>query len=181
MTKIKNIISTKFKDIKFFEVVSYDDQRGFLKEVFNREIQSLVGDKINFIQDNESYSKHGVLRGLHFQKPPSEQSKLIRVSHGEVQDVIVDIRPKSNTYGRWESFKLSSSNNRFLFVPRGFAHGFLVLSQEAVVNYKVDNYYDSNLDSGIAYNDVTLNIKWQLPHDDIIISDKDKELPSFQK
>ena len=141
----------------------------------------IFGNEINFIQDNESRSKRGVLRGLHFQKPPSEQSKLIRVSHGEIQDVVVDIRSESETYGQSESFILSSSNNRSLFVPRGFAHGFLVLSQEAVVNYKVDNYYDSNLDSGIAYNDVTLNIKWQLPHDDIIISDKDKKFPSFQK
>ena len=95
--------------------------------------------------------------------------------------MVVDIRPESDTYGQWESFILSSSNNRALFIPRGFAHGFLVLSQEAVVNYKDDNSYDSNLDSGIAYNDVTLNIEWELPHQDIIVSDKDKQLPSFQK
>ena len=181
MTEIKNIIPTKFKDIKLFELTSYNDDRGFFREIFNKEIKSLIGDKINFIQDNESHSKRGVLRGLHFQYPPSEQSKLIRVSQGEIQDVVVDIRSESETYGQWESFTLSSSNNRSLFVPRGFAHGFLVLSQEAVVNYKVDNYYDSNLDSGIAYNDVTLNIKWKLSHEDIIVSDKDKKLPSFQK
>ena len=181
MTKIKNIIPTKFKDIKLFELASYNDDRGSFREVFNKEVESLIGEKINFIQDNESRSKRGVLRGLHFQKPPSEQSKLIRVSHGEVQDVVVDIRPKSETYGQWESFILSSDNNRSLFVPRGFAHGFLVLSQEAVVNYKVDNYYESNLDSGIVYNDAILNIEWKLSHEDIIVSHKDKELPGFQK
>ena len=181
MTKIKNIISTKFNDVKLFEVTSHSDQRGSFKEIFNNEVQSLVGDGISFIQDNESYSKHGALRGLHFQNTPSEQSKLIRVSQGEIQDVIIDIRVTSETYGEWESFILSSDNNRSLFVPRGFAHGFLVLSQEAVVNYKVDNYYDSKSDSGIVYNDTTLNIEWKLPNDEIIISDKDKKLPSFQK
>ena len=181
MTKIKNIIPTKLKDIKLFKLAPYNDDRGFFREVFNKEIETLIGDEINFVQDNESCSKRGVLRGLHFQNPPSEQSKLIRVSQGEIQDVVVDIRSESETYGQWESFILSSSNNRFLFVPRGFAHGFLVLSQKTVVNYKVDNYYDSNLDSGIAYNDRTLNIKWKLPHEDIIISDKDKKFPSFQK
>ena len=181
MTKIKNIIPTKFKDIKLFELASYNDDRGFFREVFNKEVESLIGEKINFIQDNESRSKRGVLRGLHFQKPPSEQSKLIRVSYGEVQDVVVDIRPESDTYGQWESLTLSSNNNLSLFVPRGFAHGFLVLSQEAVVSYKVDNYYDSSSESGIVYNDATLDIEWKLPHDDIIVSDKDKNLPSFQK
>ena len=181
MMKIKNIIPTKFNGIKLFKLASYDDDRGFFREVFNKEVKSLIGDKINFVQDNESRSKYGALRGLHFQKPPSEQSKLIRVSHGDIQDVVVDIRPESDTYGQWESFTLSSDNNRSLFVPRGFAHGFLVLSQEAVVNYKVDNYYDSKLDSGIVYNDTTLDIEWKLTHDKIIVSDKDKKLPSFQK
>ena len=181
MIKIKNIFPTIFEDIKLFELASYDDDRGFFREVFNKEVELLIGEKINFVQDNESRSKYRVLRGLHFQEHPFEQSKLIRVSHGEIQDVAVDIRPESDTYGQWESFILSSSNNRSLFVPRGFAHGFLVLSQEAVVNYKVDNYYDSNSESGIVYNDATLDIEWKLPHDDIIVSDKDKNLPSFQK
>ena len=181
MTKIKNIIPTKFKDIKLFELASYNDDRGFFREIFNKEIKSLIGDKINFIQDNESRSKRGVLRGLHFQKLPSEQSKLIRVSHGEIQDVIVDIRSDSNTHGQWESFKLSSTNNRILFIPKGFAHGFLVLSNEAVVNYKVDSKHSPEHESGIRYDDKSLGVTWDLSSDDIIISDKDKELPSFKK
>ena len=181
MTKIKNIGRTKFQDVKLFEIESYDDQRGTFREVFNKEFQSFIGDEVTFFQDNESRSKYGVLRGLHFQKAPHEQSKLIRVSHGEIQDVVVDIRPESDTYGQWESFMLSADDNSCLFIPRGFAHGFLVLSQNAVVNYKVDNYYDSKSDSGILYNDKTLNIEWKLSDQDIIISDKDKQLPGFEK
>ena len=179
MKKIKNIFSTKFKDAKFFEFSSFNDSRGFFKEVFNHEIESLIDNKFKFIQDNESYSQYGVLRGLHFQNPPFEQSKLVRVSSGEIQDVIVDIRKDSKTYGQWESFVLSSDNNKSLFVPRGFAHGFLVLSERATVNYKVDNYYDSNSDSGIVFNDISLNIDWALPYKDIIVSEKDKKLPNF--
>ena len=181
MTNIKSIDSTKFNDVKLFKLASHSDERGFFREVFNKEIQSFVGSEISFIQDNESHSEYGVLRGLHFQKSPSEQSKLVRVSQGEIQDVVVDIRPESDTYGQWESFMLSADDNRCLFIPRGFAHGFLVLSQNAIVNYKVDNYYDSKSDSGILYNDKTLNIEWKLSDQDIIISDKDKQFPGFKK
>jgi len=171
------LISTDFNDVMLFEATSYRDDRGSFKEAFNKEISELAN--IDFIQDNESYSKYGVLRGLHFQKSPCEQSKLVRVSYGVVQDVVVDIRPSSSTYGQWKSFELSSDNNYNLFVPRGFAHGFLVLSKEAVVNYKVDNYYDSTLDSGIRYDDERLDIKWNLPSEDMILSDKDKNLPNL--
>ena len=171
------LISTDFNDVMLFETTSYKDDRGSFKESFNNEISELTN--IDFIQDNESYSKYGVLRGLHFQKSPCEQSKLVRVSYGVVQDVVVDIRPSSSTYGQWKSFELSSDNNYNLFVPRGFAHGFLVLSKEAVVNYKVDNYYDSTLDSGIRYDDERLDIKWNLPSEDMILSDKDKNLPNL--
>ena len=174
-----NSISTIFQDVKLFEIISFNDDRGTFREVFNEAINDLIG--VDFIQDNESYSKFGVLRGLHFQKPPYEQSKLIRVSLGKIQDVIIDIRKNSDTYGRWESYELSRENNRILFIPKGFAHGFLVLSEKAVVNYKVDSIYSNESESGIIYNDAALNIKWQLPHDDIIASDKDKKLPSFQK
>ena len=171
------LISTVFNDVMLFKTTSYRDDRGSFKEAFNNEISKLTN--IDFIQDNESYSKYGVLRGLHFQKSQCEQSKLVRVSYGVIQDVVVDIRPNSGTYGKWESFELSSDNNYNLLVPKGFAHGFLVLSKEAVVNYKVDNYYDSMLDSGIRYDDEKLDIKWAIPSDDIILSDKDKNLPSF--
>ena len=179
MTKIKNIISTNFKDVKLFELESFNDKRGLFKEVFNQEIQSLIGENINFIQDNESYSTYGTLRGLHFQKEPFDQSKLIRVSFGEIQDVIIDIREDSKTFKKWESYNLSSTNNRVLFVPKGFAHGFLVLSKEAIVNYKVDNFYNKESESGINYNDLALKINWILDEDEVIISDKDLQYPDF--
>ena len=181
MTKIKNIIPTKFDGVKLIELESFQDQRGYFKEVYNDEINLLLQRDIKFIQDNESYSKHGVLRGLHFQKAPFEQSKLIKVSFGAIQDVIVDIRSDSNTHGQWESFKLSSTNNRILFIPKGFAHGFLVLSNEAVVNYKVDSKHSPEHESGIRYDDKSLGVTWDLSNNDIIVSDKDKKLPSFQK
>ena len=174
---IFNIGSEKFNDVKFFKLNSHNDKRGYFKEVYNNDIEKLVCPGIQFIQDNESFSEHGVLRGLHFQKAPKEQSKLVRVSLGEIQDVVVDIRKDSETYGHWESFKLSSKNNSVLFVPKGFAHGFLVLSKMAIVNYKVDNFYEPSLDSGINYNDSNLAINWSLPNDQIILSDKDKNLP----
>ena len=174
------LISTKFDDVKFFKPTCFDDKRGFFRETYNQEIQSLIGEEIQFIQDNESCSRYGVLRGLHFQNIPFQQSKLVRVSYGEIQDVIVDIRIGSNTYGAWESFILSSNNNRFLFIPKGFAHGFLVLSSEAIVNYKTDSYYNSNAESGILYNDSKLDIQWKLPEEDIIISSKDEQLSKFQ-
>jgi len=171
------LISTDFNDVMLFETTSYRDDRGSFKEAFNNEISELTN--IVFIQDNESYSKYGVLRGLHFQKSPCEQSKLVRVSYGIIQDVVVDIRPNSETYGKWKSFELSSDNNYNLLIPKGFAHGFLVLSEEAVVNYKVDSYYDRKLDSGVRYDDKNLDIKWKLPLEDIILSDKDKNLPNL--
>jgi len=176
---IKNIGSKIFKEVKYFKLNTFVDNRGYFKETFNGEIQEFIGNDINFIQDNESYSEYGVLRGLHYQKEPKQQSKLVRVSRGKIQDVIVDMRKDSATYAKWESFDLSSENNKILFVPKGFAHGFLVLSQKAIINYKVDNFFESKLDAGIVYNDKQLDIKWNLSSKDIIISDKDKNLPSL--
>ena len=176
-TKI-NSISTIFQDVKLFEISSFNDDRGSFKEVFNEVINDFID--INFIQDNESYSKFGVLRGLHFQKSPHQQSKLIRVSLGKIQDVIVDIRKNSNTFGKWESYELSQENNLMLFIPKGFAHGFLVLSEEAIVNYKTDNYYNSESESGIIYNDSKLNINWNLNSNQITISNKDLGLPEHE-
>ena len=172
-----NSIQTIFQDVKLFEISSFNDNRGSFREVFNQEINDLID--INFVQDNESYSRFGVLRGLHFQKFPHEQSKLIRVSLGKIQDVIVDIRKDSATYGQWESYELSRENNRVLFIPKGFAHGFLVLSEQAIVNYKVDNIYNNESESGIIYNDSKLNINWNVDSNQIIISDKDLNLPSL--
>ena len=181
MTKIKNILPTIFEDVKLFEMESFDDNRGSFKEIYNKEIQSIIGEDINFIQDNESVSSYGVLRGLHYQKYPYEQSKLIRVSFGEIQDVVVDLREGSKAYGRWEVYNISSNNNRVLFVPKGFAHGFLALSNETVVNYKVDSKHSPEHESGIRYDDKNLGVTWNLSNEDIIVSDRDKELPNFQK
>tara|TARA_Y100001978_G_C23645305_1_gene410436 strand:- start:299 stop:835 length:537 start_codon:yes stop_codon:yes gene_type:complete len=176
---IDNIGSKIFKEVKYFKLNTFIDNRGYFKETFNNEIQELIGTNINFVQDNESYSEYGVLRGLHYQKEPKEQSKLVRVSKGEIQDVIVDIRTDSETYAKWESFNLSAENNNMLFIPKGFAHGFLVLSEKAIINYKVDNFFEYKLDAGIIYNDKKLDINWALPSKDIVISDKDKSLPSL--
>jgi len=180
MTKIKNILPTKFEDVKLFAIESFDDNRGSFKEIYNQEIQSAIGEDINFVQDNESASSYGVLRGLHYQEFPYEQSKLIRVSFGEIQDVIVDLREGSKTYRKWESYTISSDNNRVLFVPKGFAHGFLVLSKHAIVNYKVDNYYNKDSECGINYNDSSLDIKWMLDESQIIINQKDLNYPEFK-
>ncbi len=180
MTKIKTILPTIFEDVKFFELKSFNDNRGSFKEVYNKEV-SLMLEGIDFIQDNESVSNYGVLRGLHYQKSPYQQSKLIRVSLGEIQDVIVDLRKKSDTYGKWESYHITDKNNRVLFVPKGFAHGFLVLSKKAVVTYKVDNCYNKNFESGFNYNDSDLNIKWDIDEKEIIINDKDLSYPKFNK
>ena len=177
--KIGKNIETKFKGVKYFKIDSFDDERGVFKEVFNKEIQLLIDQDVHFVQDNESFSRFGVLRGLHYQRPPFEQSKLVRVSLGKIQDVIVDIRPQSETHGEWESYELSQDNNMMLFVPKGFAHGFLTLSDLAVVNYKVDNFYNSKLDSGIFYNDPNIGVNWELSPSDIIVSKKDSKLSNL--
>ena len=172
-------LETKFKDVRFLELESFSDKRGSFMEVYSQEILSVLGDVI-FIQDNESRSKFGTLRGLHFQKDPYAQSKLIRVSLGVIQDVIIDLRKDSSTYRAWESYELSSDNNRILFIPKGFAHGFLVLSKDAIVNYKVDSSYKPNYESGVLYNDPSINIKWDLKEEQILISEKDLSLPKIK-
>ena len=141
----------------------------------------MVVGKISFVQDNESKSSKGVLRGLHFQKPPFEQAKLVRCIEGEVLDVAVDIRKNSKTYGKHVSVLLSGKNKRQLFVPRGFAHGFLVLSDSATFAYKVDNTYAPDHDAGIRWNGKELNIQWGMEDSEVIVSEKDAELPFFSK
>ena len=164
-----------------FESEKYDDSRGSFAEVYRlNQFSKFLPNNINFIQDNESFSSKGVLRGLHFQKKPFEQSKLVRVSHGEIQDVVVDIRENSKTFGKHISLKLSKENGNQLFVPKGFAHGFLVLSDFAIVNYKVDNYYSKDHDSGILFNDSDLNINWSLDKSEIQISEKDLNLAQLK-
>ncbi|WP_460189741.1 dTDP-4-dehydrorhamnose 3,5-epimerase [Urechidicola sp. KH5] len=158
----------------------FKDKRGYFLESFNeKKFKESTGLKVNFVQDNESFSSKGVLRGLHFQKGAFAQAKLVRVIKGEVLDIAVDIRPKSPTFGEHFSIVLSEKNKKQLFIPRGFAHGFLVLSDTAIFSYKCDNYYKKSSEGGIIYNDPTLNIDWQFPEEDLIISEKDKLLPTL--
>ena len=174
-----DVIDTNIKEVKIIEPKIYNDNRGYFFESYNKnEFQKKIGN-INFIQDNESESNYGVLRGLHFQKPPFEQSKLVRVIKGEIQDVAVDIREKSNTYLQYVSVILNETNKRQLFIPKGFAHGFLVLSKEAIVNYKIDNLYNTDYESGVAYDDPNINIKWKFDKRKIILSDKDRLFKNF--
>ena len=164
-----------------FENLTFKDNRGSFSEVFKDLEYSEHLQEIKFIQDNESVSKYGVLRGLHYQKSNYEQSKLVRVSYGEVQDVIVDIRNESSTFGKHISVILSKENGKQLFVPKGFAHGFLVLSDFAIVNYKVDNVYSPKHELGLLYSDKNLNIKWGLETDSIVVSQRDLDLPTLNK
>ena len=158
----------------------FEDQRGYFFESFSeREFAHKVAP-VSFVQDNESKSSYGVLRGLHFQKPPYEQAKLVRVVKGRVLDVAVDLRKGSPTYGRYEAVELSEDNHRQLFIPRGFAHGFCVLSEEAVFQYKCDNYYAPQSEGAVRWDDPDLDIDWKIPLEDVILSDKDRNHPCFK-
>jgi dTDP-4-dehydrorhamnose 3,5-epimerase len=159
----------------------FEDSRGYFFESFNREkFENNIGN-INFIQDNESKSAAGVLRGLHFQKGEYAQAKLVRVIKGAVLDVIVDIRPESPTFGKHFSIKLTETNKLQLLLPRGMAHGFLVLEDETVFSYKVDNFYSPENESGILYSDPYLDIDWEFPKTSLILSEKDKKLLPFKE
>lgn len=157
----------------------YEDERGYFYESFKSSFFAEKFPEIKFVQDNESKSKYGVLRGLHFQKPPCEQTKLVRVIKGEVLDVVVDMRSESRTFRRSFTIKLSETNKKQLLIPKGFAHGFVVLSEEAIFSYKVDQEYSPEHDSGIIYNDPTLNIDWRINRKVLIISEKDNKLPTL--
>ena len=158
----------------------FGDERGYFVETFRQDkFEQAIGHKVNFCQDNESKSGKGVLRGLHFQLPPYAQSKLVRVIEGEVLDVAVDIRQGSPTFGQHVTSKLSSDNKHQLFVPRGFAHAFVVLSDTAIFAYKVDNYYAPDHDRGLAFDDPNINIDWQLPKDQLKLSEKDQKQPGL--
>ncbi len=171
------LINTNIKEVKLICPDVVRDYRGSFFESYQYEkYLSYVGD-IKFIQDNQSTSKYGVLRGLHYQQAPYQQAKLIRVVKGKIQDIAVDIRPESSTYKQYVSIELNDENRYELFIPHGFAHGFLVLSDEAIVSYKVDNYYNKELDCGYKYDDPSFNINWNLNDKDIILSEKDKILP----
>jgi dTDP-4-dehydrorhamnose 3,5-epimerase len=173
------IIKTSIEGLVIIRPRIFSDSRGYFFESYSqRDFEKEVGD-IHFVQDNESKSSYGVLRGLHFQKPPYAQSKLVRVIKGTVLDVAVDIRKGSPTYGKWEAVELSEDNKLQLFIPRGFAHGFSVLSKEALFQYKCDNFYHPEAEGAIAWDDPQLNIAWQLPKDSIILSAKDMKHPSL--
>ncbi len=171
-----NFIKTAIEGLVIIEPKVFGDDRGYFFESFNQKLFEENIGKINFVQDNESKSSYGVLRGLHFQKPPFNQAKLVRCIEGEVLDVAVDLRKVSPTYGKWESVLLTGDNKKQFFVPRGFAHGFAVLSKKAVFAYKVDNWYAPDHDSGIAWNDHELNIDWKLEEKDVLLSEKDRLL-----
>lgn len=173
-------IKTKIPDLIIIEPSVFEDERGYFLESFNLNNFKKNIYKVKFVQDNESKSSKGVLRGLHFQKPPFEQAKLVRCIEGKVIDVAVDIRRGSRTYGKHVAIELSGENKRQLFIPRGFAHGFSVLSESAVFAYKVDNIYAPAFDLGIRYNDKDLNIQWGLNKEEIKVSKKDKNLPYFK-
>jgi dTDP-4-dehydrorhamnose 3,5-epimerase len=174
-------VETKISDVIIIEPTVFGDERGYFLESYNQNKFEEVVGKTSFVQDNESKSSKGVLRGLHFQKPPFEQAKLVRCIEGEVLDVAVDIRKNSKTYGQHVAVLLSGENKRQLFVPRGFAHGFLVLSDTATFAYKVDNTYAPEFDAGIRWNDKELNIQWGLEESEVLVSAKDAELPFFSE
>lgn len=156
----------------------FQDERGFFLETYNLYCyQDILGDQIKFVQDNMSYSRYGTIRGLHFQKEPFAQAKLIRCTEGKIKDVVVDIRKNSPTFGKHIDVELNEDEQYQLFIPRGFAHGFSVLSQYAIVEYKCDAYYNKASDAGIRFDDPELNIDWNIPNESVIISDKDKNYP----
>ncbi|MCA0931585.1 dTDP-4-dehydrorhamnose 3,5-epimerase [Lutimonas saemankumensis] len=176
-----NIESVGLKDCYLIKPNIFNDERGYFFESFNNKtLNEELGMDLNFVQDNRSYSKYGVLRGLHFQKGNHSQAKLVNVLSGRVQDVVVDIRPDSETFGKHISVELNSDNKTQLFIPRGCAHGFLVLSEFAEFYYKVDNYYNPMSESGIIYNDPDLDINWQIEKKDLVINNKDLDLPLFK-
>lgn len=173
-----NIIKTTLEGVLIIEPSVFGDERGYFYESFNaKRFQEQTGIEVNFIQDNESKSKYGVVRGLHFQSGEYAQAKLVHVARGRILDIAVDIREKSPTFGQYIAVELSDVNHRQLFIPRGFAHGFSVLSEDAVFQYKCDNYYNPQSERGILWSDPSIGIDWQLPASDIILSEKDKKHP----
>lgn len=168
------VIKTDIEGVVIIEPQLFGDSRGYFMESYSeRDFARLVAP-VRFVQDNESRSRYGVVRGLHYQREPYSQSKLVRCLEGRVLDVAVDIRPESPTYGKYVAVELSADNHRQLFIPKGFAHGFAVLSKEALFAYKCDEFYHPEAEYGIAWDDPTLSIDWGLPKEDIILSEKDK-------
>jgi dTDP-4-dehydrorhamnose 3,5-epimerase len=175
------LLRTEFKDLIIIKHSVHLDNRGYFKEKFLKEkLEKIINSNLEFCQENSVKSFYNVLRGLHFQKEPYAQSKLISISEGKILDIAVDIRKKSATYGRYLSYVLSAENHESLFIPKGFAHGYLTLSKTAVINYKVDNYYNPMVEGGIPYDDHFLKIDWGISEEQIIISKKDKNQTTFK-
>ncbi|MEA3447308.1 MAG: dTDP-4-dehydrorhamnose 3,5-epimerase [Bacteroidota bacterium] len=173
------IIKTDIPDLLILKPRIFGDRRGYFFESWRDKWLENLGIRTKFVQDNESSSRYGVIRGLHYQLPPHPQAKLVRVIRGKVLDVAVDIRKNSPTYGKHVAVELTEDNHRQFFIPHGFAHGFAVLSEQAVFTYKCDDYYHPECESGIAWNDPDLNIDWKIKPEDAIVSDKDKDNPAF--
>ena len=172
-----NIIPTPIDGLLIIEPRVFNDARGYFIETYNEQRYREAGITAQFVQDNQSCSCYGVVRGLHFQCPPYSQAKLVCCTRGRVLDVAVDLRKDSPTFGKWFSVELNEDNHRQFFIPRGFAHGFSVLSEMAIFTYKCDNLYHPEADGGILLSDSALNIDWQVPADKMILSDKDKRHP----
>ena len=171
------VTRTSMEGLLIIEPKVFNDQRGYFSETYSQQEFAEKVNNVQFVQDNESYSVRGVLRGLHFQKPPFDQAKLVRVVKGEVLDVAVDLREGSPTFGKHSAIRLSEENKLQLFIPKGFAHGFIVLSNEALFQYKCDNYYAPDHEGTLLWNDPALGIDWLLPMEEIILSEKDKRNP----
>lgn len=172
---------TEIKDLLIVEPKIFADKRGYFFESYNKESYFKAGIDINFIQDNQSKSDYGVIRGLHFQNNPHSQTKLVRALYGKIFDVAVDLRKSSSTFGKWFGIELSDTNQFQLLIPKGFAHGFSVLSKEAVVLYKCDDFYHPETESGIIYNDPKLNIDWQISSKDAKVSEKDAQMSGLKE
>lgn len=173
-------IKTEFPGLMIFEPKVFEDNRGYFLESYNKKLFAAEGIEINFVQDNQASSSFGVIRGLHFQMDPFAQTKMIRVLSGQIIDAVVDIRKNSPTYGKAYTILLSAENKKQLLVPKGFAHGYSVISETAEVFYKCDEFYHKECEGGIAWNDPALNIDWQIPADKILVSDKDQKYPSLE-
>lgn len=171
------IIKTPIEGLLVIEPKVFHDARGYFVETYNEQRYQEAGIEARFVQDNQSCSSYGVVRGLHFQRPPYTQAKLVCCTQGRVLDVAVDLRKESKTYGQWYSVELTEENHRQFFIPRGFAHGFSVLSEKAVFTYKCDNLYHPEADGGILLSDPDLHIDWQVPEDERILSEKDTKHP----
>lgn len=177
-----NVIKTEIEGLYIIEPQVFGDARGYFFESFNAErFLAQTGVEVTFVQDNESRSRRGVLRGLHFQREPYAQAKLVRVVQGRVLDVAVDIRPESPTFGRYVAVELSGENHRQLFIPKGFAHGYVVLDDDTVFQYKCDEFYHPASEGGIAWNDPQIGIEWPLTESEIILSDKDLKHPTLKE